>query len=329
VRLTRVRGCGGATIVSQSGMSLSLTSVRAATAALLLIMFGGPAGAQATTTCPAPRPPVQVGDTGVALEGAVVDRQGRLYVTDLFGGRVLRFDRPGGPYSVVATLPEKSGGGALALTPDGTVLVGSGADARVLLGDILRPGVVSKLVGSTLTPLYQGFSAADGLAVAHDGTIYATNDFASRIGRVDPAGAVDPDWGTFPSANGAVLSRDDQYLYVSRTFVNPGVSRIPVAHPDRPESLLDLTGTHTFDAPDGLTLDSQDRPVVPTDGSGEIFRIEKPGVTCTLATGLSLSSVIVYGRGTTGFAAGHLYRAGFDGKIYEIPAGFDSGAVAR
>jgi sugar lactone lactonase YvrE len=313
-------------------MSLSLTGIRAAAAALLVLMSGTLVPAQAgaaATACPTPKAPVLVGDAGVALEGAVVDRQGHLFVTDLFGGRVLRFDRPGGSYTVVATLPGASGGGALALAPDGTVLVGSGADPRVFLGDILHPGAISKLEGNKLTQLYAGFSAADGLAVAHDGTIYATNDFASQIGRVTPAGVTRADWGTFPSANGAVLGKDDHYLYVSRTFVNPGVSRIPVAHPDRPESLLDLTGSHTFDAPDGLTLDSQDRPVVPTDGSGDILRIEKPGVTCTLATGLTLSSVIVYGKGATGFAAGHLYRAGFDGKIYEIPAGFDAGAAAR
>jgi len=114
---------------------------------------------------------------------------------------------------------------------------------------------------------------------------------------------------------------------VSRTFVNPGVSRIPVNNPSNPESLLDLTGTRTFDAPDGLTLDSAGRPVVPTDVRGEILRIESKGVTCTLATGLPSSSVIVYGKGSTGFAAGHLYRAGFDGKIYEIPSAYDPAAT--
>jgi len=299
----------------------------AVTAATGTVLTAGPA---AGAVCPAVKAPVLVGDAAVALEGAVVDNVGRLYVTDLFGGRVLRFDVPGAAPKVITTLPGASGGGALALRPDGTLLVGSGADPRVFLGDLLRPGAISTVDVTTgkLTQIASGFSAADGLAVAHDGTIYATNDFGGLIGRVSPTGAVNAAWATFPSANGAVLSRDDRYLYVSRTFVNPGVSRIPVAHPDRPESLLDLTGTHTFDAPDGLTLDSAGRPVVPTDVSGEVFRIEAPGVTCRLATGLSNSSVVVYGKGRTGFAAGHLYRAGFDGKIYEIPAGFDPGAAA-
>ncbi|SDI83241.1 SMP-30/Gluconolaconase/LRE-like region-containing protein [Frankineae bacterium MT45] len=320
-RPSSIRRCGAAAAAVITG------------SALVSVIATGANAASASTgvTCPVEKPPVQVGDTGgVALEGAVVDNYGRLYVTDLFGGRVLRFDHPGAAPTVIATLPGGSGAGALALLNDGTLIVGTGADARVFLGDLLRPGAISKVNVSTgqLTQLASGFSAADGLAVAHDGTIYATNDFGGQIGRVSPTGVVNPEWAHFLSANGAVLSHDDKYLYVSRTFVNPGVSRIPIAHPDQPESLLDLTGSHTFDAPDGLTLDSADRPVVPTDVSGVVLRIERPGVTCELASGITNSSVVVYGKSRQGFAAGHLYRAGFDGKIYEIPAGFDAAAAA-
>jgi gluconolactonase len=314
---------------------MALRRCLAATSALVLgsVLVGttgsGAVAAQ-PVSCPTAQAPVLVADTqGVAVEGAVVDNQGRLYVTDLGGGRVLRFDKPGSAFTVVTTLPGASGGGALALEPDGTLLVGSGADLRVLLGDTLKPGAISRVNVDTgaLTKIADGLSAADGMAVAKNGTIYATNDFGSLVGRVTPDGRVQSDWASFPSANGAVLSKDDKYLYVSRTFWNPGVSRIPVAHPDKPESLLDLEFPHTFDAPDGLTLDSADRPIVPTDISGEILRIERPGVTCVLATGITASSVVVYGKSRTGFAAGHLFRAGFDGKIYEIPAAFDAAAA--
>jgi len=208
------------------------------------------------------------------------------------------------------------------------VIVGSGADPRVFLGDILKPGLIWRLNQTTgaLTQIARGFSATNGLDVTANDTIYATNDFGSLIGRRLPNGVVQSEWARFPSANGAVLSHDDRYLYVSRTFVNPGVSRIPLARPDRPESLLNLSGTDALAAPDGLTLDSQDRPIVPANGAGEIWRIDAPGKVCRLASGLSSSSVVVYGRGPTGFAAGHLYRAGFDGLISEIPSAFDAGA---
>lgn len=295
------------------------------------LLAAAPSGASAAPPSCAPNQPapIQLGSIGSPIEGAVVDRTGRLYVTDLPGGRIIRFDRPGAAPRTVAVLPGRNGGGALALEPDGTVIVGSGADPRVFLGDILKPGVISRVNPDTgaLTQIARGFSAANGLAVTADGTIYATNDFGSLIGRRLPNGIVQSAWARFPSANGAALSRDDRYLYVSRTFVNPGVSRIPIDRPDRPESLLNLSGLDALAAPDGLTLDSQDRPIVPTNAAGDILRIDAPGRVCRLASGLGTSSVVVYGRGATGFSAGRLFRAGFDGRISEIPSAFDPGAV--
>lgn len=306
---------------------------RAATIVAGLAATGGLlAAAPAAMAYPACAPnqaaPVLLGAAGAPIEGAVVDRQGHLFVTGLTNGAIYEFDTPGAPAHVVATIPGKGGGGALALDNDGNVLVGSGADARVLIGDVTHPGVISRLnlSAGTLTRLYSGFSAADGLAVAHDGTIYATNDFGAQVGRVLPDGTVQRAWTKFNSANGAVLSSDDKYLYVSRTFVNPGVSRIPVDDPTHPQSLLTMTGTNFTAAPDGLTLDSKGRPIVPTDVLGQILRIDAPGSACSLTANLRSSSVIVYGKGTSGFAKGHLYRAGFDGKVYEIPSAFDSGA---
>lgn len=123
-----------------------------------------------------------------------------------------------------------------------------------------------------------------------------------------------------------MLGRDDRYLYVSRTFVNAGVSRIPVATPTRPERLLTLSPADAFAAPDGLTLDTADRPVVPLNAAGEVIRIDAPGRACRLARGLNAPSLAFYGKSDRGFAAGHLYTAGFDGRIFEIPSGFDAAA---
>ncbi|MCX5043775.1 SMP-30/gluconolactonase/LRE family protein [Aldersonia sp. NBC_00410] len=284
----------------------------------------------AAPICPgAGQPPVLVARVpGAALEGLTIDPSGRLYTTDLFTGRVYRVDAPGAAAVPIATVPGGTGAGALAWAPDGTLLVGYGADPRVLLGDTLRQASIAKLDVATgnLTPFVTGLSAANGMDVARDGTIYATNDFGQLIGRVYPNGVVQADWGRFPSANGAVLGADDRYLYVSRTFVNPGVSRIPTANPGAPESLLTFGGTDVFAAPDGLTLDSQDRPIVPTNAGGQVIRIDAPNQFCVLASGLPLSSVLSYGRGTGGFGQGRLFRAGFDGAVYEIPGGFDPGA---
>lgn len=297
------------------------TTVVVAAAAL------APAPAAAAPPCPGASPAVPVAHLpGVVIEGAAVDGAGRLYVTDLLGSRVLRVDHPGAAPVTVATVP--GGAGGLAWAPDGALLVGTGAAAGAAVGDVVRPAGIARVDTATgaATTFATGLSAANGLAAAADGTVYATNDFGTLIGRVTADGRVDPAWARLPSANGAALSADGRWLHVARTFVNPGVSRISTADPGHIEDLLTLGGPEALAAPDGLVLDSHDRPVVPTDVAGEVWRLDGPGRHCALTAGLPASSVLTYGRGGGGFPAGRLYRAGFDGVVYEVPAGFDPGA---
>ncbi|OCH79333.1 SMP-30/gluconolactonase/LRE family protein [Gordonia sp. UCD-TK1] len=301
-------------------------------AAALAVGLGAavdPAPAAAAPVCAGAGQPARlVGSVpGAALEGLTVDAAGRLYTTDLITGRVYRLAGPGAPAVPIARVPGGSGAGALAWTPGGTLLVGYGADPRVFVGDALRHASIARLDINTraLRAWVTGLSAANGMDVSARGNVYATNDFGNLIGRVSPTGAVQAAWGALPSANGAVLGRGDGWLYVSRTFVNPGVSRISTANPRVVQNLLNVGAPST---PDGLTLDSRDRPVVPFNATGEIVRVTAPGSYCVLATGLPTSSVVSYGRGDRGFSAGRLFRAGFDGRIYEIPGGFDAGATA-
>ncbi|GAB09919.1 hypothetical protein GOARA_048_01210 [Gordonia araii NBRC 100433] len=287
-------------------------------------LVAGAGAATAAPPCPGAQPPRLVGSVpGAALEGLTVDRAGRLYASDAASGRVFRLSRPGAPAVAIARVPDGSAGG-LAWTPGGTLLVGYG-NAGVLAGDALRPAGIARLDvrSRVLRPWVGGLSAANGLTVSRAGNVYATNDFGNQIARISPAGRVQPAWGSLPSANGAVLGRGDRFLYLARTFVNPGVSRVSTSNPRVVQNLLTVG---YGDAPDGLTLDSRDRPIVPFNLSGRIVRVTAPGRYCVLASGLPTSSVVTYGRGDRGFSAGRLYRAGFDGRIYEIPAGFDRAA---
>lgn len=302
-----------------AALTVAAATVLAAPALASAAPGSGSSGATSVCSDAGPAPSTVARIPGAALEGLAVDSLGRAYTTDIVSGRVYRIDAPGeNPYPI-ATVPS-GGGGALAWMSDGTLLVGYGADPRVFVGDLIKAAGIVRLDIDTLelTPFASGLSAANGLAVAADDTVYATNDFGSAIGRISPDGTVDAEWARFPSANGAVLDATGDYLYVSRTFVDPGVSRIPVADPSAPESLLDLSGLEAFAAPDGLTLDGQGRPVVPLNVLGNVVRIDAPGSTCLLASGISLTSVVVYGRGEQGFSAGRLFGAGFDGVVREI-----------
>lgn len=309
--------------------ALSACAIAAASVIATTSVGSGPA--DAAPACAGGAAPARLVGTvpGAALEGLTVDASGRLYTTDLVSGRVFRLDRPGAGAVPIAKVPS-GGAGALAWTPDGTLLVGYGSDPRVLLGDAIRPGAIARLDVNTLAlrPWVSGLSAADGMDVSARGNVYATNDFGNLVGKITPTGTVTPGWASIPSANGAVLDRDDGFLYVSRTFTNPGVSRISTSNPRVVQSLLTLGGGDALAAPDGLTLDAADRPVVPFNASGQIVRITSPGRYCVLTSGLPLSSVVSYGRSARGFSAGHLYRAGFDGRIYEIPSGYSAGSVA-
>ena len=285
--------------------------------------------AQAAPTCQgAGQPTLPAASVPGALEGLTVDERGRAFTADVLTGRVFRIDAPGAPAVPIGTVGN-GGAGALAWTPDGGLLVGYGADARVLVGDSLRHAGIVRMDTDTgvTTPVASGLGAANGMAVGADGIIYATNDFGSSIGRVYPNGVVQPDWARFPSANGAVLGDGDRFLYVGRTFVDPGVSRIPVDNPGAPQSLLDLGDGDALSAPDGLTLDSADRPVVPFNSTGQVIRIDAPQRYCVLGSGNPFTSVVTYGRGDSGFSAGRLFGATFTGSIYEIPGGFDPRAT--
>ncbi|MDJ0426073.1 hypothetical protein QNA19_09095 [Rhodococcus fascians] len=308
-----------------SSRSIAMRSIISVVAASLLAVTGVVAGSGTATAAPncagvGGKSAEVAKISGAALEGLAVDGSGRAYVTDIVSGRVYRIDAPGQPAYPIAKVPS-GGGGALAWMPDGTLLVGYGADPRVFVGDVVKAAGIVRLDTDTLavTPFAKGLSAANGLAVAADGTVYATNDFGALIGRISPDGSVDPSWARLPSANGAVLDAAGKYLYVSRTFVNAGVSRIPIANPSAPEDLLDLKGLDSLAAPDGLTLDAAGRPVVPLNAGGSVVRIDAPGVTCVIGTGTRLTSVVSYGRSEQGFSSGRLFGAGFDGVVREIP----------
>lgn len=267
--------------------------------------------------------PVQVGYVPDWVESIAVDRRGRMFATAYFSGRVYRIDAPGA--APVALTGNIGADGGIVVREDGRLLVGTGNDlAHSLTGDLLP---VSKLLevdpeSGAVSVYASGLGGIDGVALAPDGTVYTTTLGGSGIGRVTPDGRVDPAWARVPQPNGIAVSPDGSEVYVVQTTLAPGVYRIPVGDPGHPRRWVSTTGTDALALPDGLTLDGRGRPLIATHAAGQVWRVED-GTLCAVAAdpALRLSTQLVYGRGDQGFAAGRLYRAGVDGRIYEVPAG--------
>ncbi|MFF5703715.1 SMP-30/gluconolactonase/LRE family protein [Streptomyces sp. NPDC012794] len=317
MRLNRV--LGSARRGPRAGLVATAAVLAAATA---VPAASGPAYAAAPCGGAAEAaPPAQVAYVPDWVESIAVDREGRMFATAYFSGRVYRIDAPGS--APVALTGNIGANGGIVVRDDGQLLVGTGNDlAHSLTGDLFP---TSKLLrvdpeSGAVSTYASGLGGIDGVALAPDGTVYTTTLGGRNIGRVTPDGRVDPAWARVPQPNGIAVSPDGDEVYVVQTTVAPGLYRIPVGDPARPRLWVSADAAEALALPDGLTLDGRGRPLIATQAAGQIWRVED-GRLCAVESGLHLSTQITYGRGDQGFSAGRLYRAGVDGRIYEVPAG--------
>lgn len=282
-----------------------------------------PAPAHAAPACgvTGSAPPVEVARVPDWVESIVVDQRGRMFATAYYTGRVYRIDAPGSaPVPITGNI---GANGGIVVRDDGRLLVGTGNDlVHSLTGDVLP---VSELLlvdpeSGEVSTYASGLGGIDGVALAPDGTVYTSTLGGRNIGRVTPDGRVDPAWARVPQANGIAVSPDGGHVHIVQTTVAPGVYRIPTDDPAHPQRWISAGPSDVLALPDGLTLDGRGRPLIATHASGQIWRVEG-GRLCAVESGMHLSTQITYGRSDRGFSAGRLYRAGVDGKIYEVPAG--------
>ncbi|MGE7387984.1 SMP-30/gluconolactonase/LRE family protein [Streptomyces sp. NPDC004126] len=286
----------------------------------------GPAHAAARCAPGAPAAaPVQVAQVPDWVESIAVDGRGRMFATAYFSGRVYRIDAPGS--APVALTGEVGANGGIVVRDDGQLLVGTGNDlAHSLTGDLFPTSRLLRVDpdSGAVSTYASGLGGIDGVALAPDGTVYTTTLGGRNIGRVTPDGRVDPAWARVPQPNGIAVSPDGGEVYVVQTTVAPGLYRIPVGDPAHPRLWVSAGVFDALALPDGLTLDGLGRPLIATHAAGEIWRVED-GRLCSVESGLHLSTQIAYGHGDRGFSAGRLYRAGVDGKVYEVPGGAETG----
>lgn len=272
------------------------------------------AAACSTTTT---LPPVKLAQLDGWTESIIVDNRGRLFASQLFAGTVVRIDRPGAmPVTIASNIPMPAG---IVVRPDGKLLLGTGAygsnpaSAKLLL---MNPDT-----GASST-YAQGLYGTNGLALAPDGSVYVSTFLSANIAKVSPDRTVTRTWSSSVlSPNGLAISSDGRYLYSDQTAPASSVYRIATDDPAHAEAVYRTSPLDATALPDGMTFDPHGRLVVATQYPGQLLRAQNGGF-CTIASGLPSSTQATYGRGSSGFSAGRMFRSGTDGAVLEVLAGY-------
>ena len=297
----------------------------AALAATVATQLGSTAAA--APDCRTPITPKVLASTGDVLEYGIFDSHGRFFYSDQTAGELMRVDHIGAAPVKLAAI---SSPGAMVFAPDGSIIIGEGdSAAKGATGDeqpqsgLLR---VDPDTGATRT-YATGLGMANGVALAPDGTVYATNDIGSDVDRVKD-GKVDHGWASVYSSNGAIVSPDNRYLYLTQTFAPAAIKRVTIANPSQVTTYVTAPATDVAAGLDDMTTDTRGNLYVAANGAGQVWKVSRSGAICVLARGLITPSDVNFGVGSN---ARNLYVVGFDGHITELPNVLpaDAGDLAR
>lgn len=307
---------------AQEAQALRLTGLAAALALVLALVPAAPAGAVPDCAVGAGAPRDVLTGLGV-LEAVAADHDGRLYISDMGGGRILRLDRPGEQPKVLTSFASPGG---LAWDADGTLVAGYGNGIAQGVADNGQAGLnrVDPDTGAT-TAIVQGLGMANGVVRGPDGSVYVTNTFGKNDGRIDRVrdGKVDVAWSPVKRTNGLAIDRAGENLYASDSFA-ARVIRIPIARPAEFETYAAAGGDDDSAGLDGLAIDGAGRLYVAANLGGEVWRIDSPDRICALARGIQNPGSVGFGGGGAGFPAANLYVVTFTGRLIEIPNATDA-----
>lgn len=227
------------------------------------LTFSGSRGQQTPVSIFRVRPggPREVFARGITnATSMVVDGAGRLYVSSRFDGSVVRFEPDGSMETVATDLGVACG---LAVTPDGTLLVG---DRTGTIFRVSPSGETSVL--ATLPPSIAAFH----LALAPSGDLYVTVPTLSTrdaLYRVSPEGHVDEVSRAFGRPQGLAFDRRGDLFVVDALAGAAGVYRMGADGSRR----LMLSGEGLV----GVAFDADNALVVATGDAAYRFPPLPPG----------------------------------------------------
>lgn len=260
------------------------------------------------------------------LESVIVGRAGRLYFSSTPAGRpgrVMKVDRPGARPRVLSDGIDSPGG---MVFHQRRLIVGYGDSiANGTQGDTdPRAGLfsVNPLTGSRRL-FARGLGMANGVARAPDGAIYASNDFGRFLDRVRN-GVVRNHWAEVNSGNGLVVDRAGRFLYAAQTFQSSAIARVEIAHPSNVTTFFAAAPEDMFSGFDGMTRDRAGNLFVAANGGQKVWRVDRRGRGCIVASGVGRVSAVGFGRGDRRFRGGNLYAVNFDGDVIELRGAIDA-----
>jgi lactonase len=287
----------------QPAVYLPLTKcLRYASAFLCAALFGGSitAKAQAVPALvyteqnrgPAPIPPSEfalqtitaepwfkVSEKSMQLEGPAVDRAGKLFFADVYGGRVLRLT-PDRQFSSIVTREGWTPGG-IAIHKDGRIFVASAGDSKG--GSILALQPDGTGIREIL-PELAGYRPNDLVFDAHGGFYFT--DFKGTS--TEPQGAVyyvPPNDRAIISVlprvslgNGVALSPDGKDLWITE-FGRNLLDRIELLDATTIAAFGSVIAYHfTGPAPDSMRADADGNLYVAMYGQGRVLVFNKNGI---------------------------------------------------
>lgn len=229
------------------------------------------------------RSEVAINDTEVRPENLTSSRDGTVYFGSMTKGTIYRA-LPGTamaePWILASTAGLTNVFGVLADDSRNTLWVcqnSTGRGAASAGQTALRSFDLKTGAPKGTYPFATNGGVCNDMAVATDGTVYATESFGSRIWRLKPGATAMDSWLTDPqfSAIDGIALLDDGAVYVN-TFSSGRVFRIPVNADGAPGTITPIETAVPLSRPDGLRAVGP-RTLIQAEQSGRLTELTITG----------------------------------------------------
>ncbi|HTU16023.1 MAG TPA: SMP-30/gluconolactonase/LRE family protein [Solirubrobacterales bacterium] len=288
----------------------------------VIAIFGASAASASPPACTGPLSQTTLYSDQGLLESVIVGNGGKLFYSGIPAGttisRLYRADGPGATPTTVLDGP--AGPGGLAWSGRRLLWGYGNTQANGTIGDVTpMAGLYSvNPTNGNKTVVSDHLGMANGIARAADGTIYASNDFGSKLDRISRKGVTKNGWATVEKGNGMTVGKNGRYLYVNQTFVTPSaIAKIDTKDPSRVFTFYRSPEPNNVIF-DGLARDNSNNLYTAVLAKGEVWKITPDKQACVVASGLKNPSSVAISNAKTGYKAGNLYTVGFGGEVTEV-----------